>query len=236
MRQNISDGPLSLYERSILWLIPTALVLLQRIYALSLRRVDINREPVEKLRREGKAWIYSIWHTNALLGAYLIRGENLNVMISASRDGELIYRVVRSYGNTAVRGSTSKGGREALRLLIDALKRGHSAVITPDGPRGPAFKIQHGIVLAAMRAGVPIIPHHHEATRQWIVEKSWDQQRIPKPFSTVVVSYGDPIYVKENLGPEEFAKKVIEIEGALLENMRLCQERARQIAGQRRPS
>jgi hypothetical protein len=52
----------------------------------------------------------------------------------------------------------------------------------------------------------------------------------------VVVSYGDPIYVKENLGPEEFAKKVIEIEGALLENMRLCQERARQIAGQRRPS
>lgn len=213
-----------LKDRIRIWFVSLLIVTLQRIYGLTLRRVDVGRKEVEKLRQQNQSWIYAIWHTNVLLSPYLHRGQNVNVMISSSKDGEIINRVVYRFGNKAIRGSSSKGGMKALRALLDELKKGCPAAITPDGPRGPAFKLQNGVVIAASRSGVPIIPFHYEAKRQWIAEKSWDKHRIPKPFTTLVVHYGKPIYVPENLDEAAFKEQVQLIENKLLENMRACQE------------
>ena len=223
--QNISDRPLSLKEKFQLWLVPILVVAIQRFVGITSKRIDIGRENIEGLMKEGNSWIYAIWHTNVLFSPYLNRGQNVAVMISSSRDGEFIARVVERLGNSAVRGSSSRGGISALKEMISLLRKGYPAAFTPDGPRGPAFRLQQGIVIAAQRSGVPIVPFHYECTRQWIAATSWDQHRVPKPFTTFVVSYGTPIYVAKNLGVQEFEEKTKEIENALLENMQRCREK-----------
>ena len=221
---NKNHTNLSLKAKLKRWFIPFFIVNIQRVYGLTLRRIDVGREEVDCLKQKNASWIYAIWHTNVILSPYLNRGQNVNVMISASKDGELINRVVYRFGNKAIRGSTSRGGMKALRTLVDELKNGHPAAITPDGPRGPAFKLQNGIVIAASRSGAPIVPFHYEAKRQWIAEKAWDKHRLPKPFTTLVVHYGKPIYIPEKLEGEMFKEYVTLVENKLLENMQKCQE------------
>lgn len=234
--QNISDRPLTLREKLLLWLVPLLVVTLQRLLGLTSRRVEIGREGLDQLRKAGRPWIYAIWHTNVLYSPYLNRGQGVAVMISASRDGELIARTVKRLGNTTIRGSTSRGGIAALKALVAHLRGGQPAAITPDGPRGPAFKLQAGIVTAAQVSGVPIVPFHYECTRQWIAKKAWDQHRIPKPFTTFVVSYGEPISIPADLTADEFEEMIVNVEKRLLENMEACRqhvERLRPVRGSR---
>ena len=210
-------------DRFRIWFVSLFIVTLQRIYGLTLRRINVGRKVLEKLTKQNQSWIYACWHTNVLLSPYLLRNQNLNAMISSSKDGEIISRVAYRFGIKAIRGSTSKGGIKALKTLLTELRNGHSAIITPDGPRGPAFKLQKGVVIAASRGRAPIIPFHYEAKRQWVAEKSWDKHRIPKPFTTLVVHYGKPIYVPENLDEAAFKEYVQLVENKLLENMQACQ-------------
>jgi len=223
------ETPLPLKKRIFAWLIPRLIVLLQRIYGKTLRRIDIGREFVDECRTAHRAWIYAIWHTNVFFSPYLNRGQNVNVMISESRDGDVINHVVHAFGNRAIRGSTSRGGMKALKQLISELKKGNPAAITPDGPLGPAFKLQAGILIAAMRSGAPIIPFHYEATNQWIFEKAWDKHRLPKPFSTLVVSYGKPIVLPGKVDAHGFEELILSVEQALLQNMEFCQNEAARL-------
>lgn len=229
--QNISDRPLNWREKLGLWLVPFLIVNLQRLLGLTSRRINIGTEHLEGLRSNGLPWIYAIWHTNVLYSPYLNRNQGVAVMVSASRDGELIARAVERLGNTTIRGSTSRGGVAALKQLVAHLRKGKPAAITPDGPRGPAFRLQGGLVTAAQVAGVPIVPFHYECTRQWTAHKSWDQHRIPKPFTTFVVSYGEPIHIGKNLSAEEFERAVANVEKQLLANMERCQTKVNELRG-----
>lgn len=225
-RQNISERPLSIGERFLLRLVPWLIVTFQRVIGLTSRRVDIGREHLDSLRNRNLPWIYAIWHTNVLYSPYLNRNQNVAVMISQSKDGEYITRVVRKFGNQAIRGSTSKHGVAALKNMIRHLRQGGPAAITPDGPRGPAFKVQPGLVTSAQISQVPIVPFAYECTRQWIARNSWDQHRIPKPFTVFVVRYGEPIHVPPDLSPEDFEKMVEFVEARLLDNINRCREAA----------
>jgi len=115
-------------------------------------------------------------------------------MASRSRDGEIEARFLQRFGVEVVRGSTTRGGSEALRALVHALRRGREAVITPDGPRGPAYVVQPGIIALARLTGAPIIPLTFSAAPAWRL-KSWDEFLIPKPFARGVVSFGPPLFV-----------------------------------------
>lgn len=233
-KQNITDRKPSIGERFLLWFLPLIIVTLQRLLGLTSRRIDIGRESLDRLRSEGRPWIYAIWHTNVFFSPYLNRNQNVAVMISASKDGEYIARVVKRFGNDAIRGSTSRGGIRALKNMVAHLKQGSPAAITPDGPRGPAFRLQAGIVTSSQTSRVPIIPFHYECTRQWIVRRAWDNHRVPLPFTTFVVSYGEPIYIDRNLSAEDFEKMVEFVEQALLDNMRRCQAEVIRITGRDR--
>jgi hypothetical protein len=124
--------------------------------------------------------------------------------------------VFAKFGYKAVRGSTTRGGIPALKQLIKLLEQKTSVAITPDGPLGPPEKIQSGVVLLAKYSGVPIIPWHYEAASQWRL-KSWDRHKIPKPFTAVVESYGEPFLVPKDLSSEEVSEFCEKLEADLKE-------------------
>ncbi|PJZ84500.1 lysophospholipid acyltransferase family protein [Leptospira harrisiae] len=205
-------------RKILVWLLPLIVVWFQRLIGLTSRFRFLTNEQYEDLFKNKKPFIYSIWHTNVLYSPYLHRGKNVAVLISESKDGDYINQVVHRFGNTSVRGSSSKGGSKALKAVIQHLKKGLPAAFTPDGPRGPAFILQPGIIAAAQVTQVPIVPFHYECSRQWILERAWDKHRVPKPFTTFVVSYGEPISVPRNLNEEEFEQIRLKVEDAMLNN------------------
>ncbi|MBQ46386.1 MAG: hypothetical protein CMP10_02650 [Zetaproteobacteria bacterium] len=201
---------------------PPFLEWLQRLLLWTCR---IEVKGGEHLQGHAGSWIFGIWHTNVFLSPLFLRDRKVAVLISQSHDGELIHRMVQRYGNDSIRGSTSKGGAHALRALVKHLRQGLPGAITPDGPRGPAWPVQDGIVLAASLSGVPVIPCHYEADRQWVFRRTWDQHRLPKPFSRICLSYGAPVKVPRDLvehgAVDQMRQKV---EQAMMTNMRYCQE------------
>ncbi|MCB1173995.1 MAG: lysophospholipid acyltransferase family protein [Leptospiraceae bacterium] len=199
------------------------------------RRIDLDAHYFHSLYDQKKPFILSIWHTNVLCSPYLNRQRNIAVLISASKDGDYINRVVHRLGNTSIRGSTSRRSVAALKGIIKHLRSGYPVAITPDGPRGPAFALQPGIIIAAQKAGVPIIPFHYECTRQWVA-KSWDEHRIPKILGTFVCSYGAPIEIPAQLSADEFEARRQAVEKAMMANTHRARAYAQELVTGRRPS
>ncbi len=150
-----------------------------------------NQEAWQRLRAEHRPFIFALWHQSILPLTYRHRDEGVTVLISEHRDGEIIARIVHAWGYRTIRGSTTRGAGRALLSMIRVLEGGAELAITPDGPRGPAFKFQPGALVAAHRAGVPIVPICMEVDRAWKF-RSWDGFIIPKPFARVTIAYGEP--------------------------------------------
>ncbi|MCW7460793.1 lysophospholipid acyltransferase family protein [Leptospira limi] len=216
-------------RKILVWLLPLIIVWLQRFVGLTSRFRIFKNEQYEEIFKNKKPYIYSIWHTNVLYSPYLHRNKKVAVLISESKDGDFINQVVHRFGNSSIRGSSSKGGSKALKAMIQHLKKGLPAAFTPDGPRGPALILQPGIIAAAQVTQVPIVPFHYECSRQWILEKAWDKHRVPKPFTTFVVSYGEPIYVPRELNEVEFENMRLKVEEAMLKNREKAIQEAERI-------
>lgn len=190
---------------------------LVRLWRLTWR---VDEEPRRAVRRRiengegGAVWI--MWHSRILLGAGTQQGQGLHVLISMHGDGELIARTVSRMGFTAIRGSSSRGGREALHAAVRALNEGRQVAFTPDGPRGPRMTVQPGCVVAAMRAGVPIVPVGFEARRARRL-RSWDRFVVPWPFTRVAVRFGPEIHVPPDLGSEDVDRWCARVRDALVE-------------------
>lgn len=144
--------------------------------------------------RIGGPVIYTLWHGRLLPLTYLHRNQHITTLISRSADGEYIARVVERWGYDVARGSSSRGGSEALRELVKAGRSGSSLAITPDGPRGPRQKLKRGVLTAAQLTGLPLVPMSAGCARAWWPE-GWDRFLVPKPFATLHVRYGAPLYV-----------------------------------------
>ena len=128
--------------------------------------------------------------------------RRLAAMVSASKDGGLLARVLEYYGVQPVRGSTSRRGRQALLELITWAERGHDLAITPDGPRGPCYVVQDGVLSLAQLTGRLVIPVSYSLS--WKIRvRSWDRFQIPLPFSKCVVVLGNPIRVPREATDEE---------------------------------
>ena len=166
-----------------------------------------RREGVEnydQFWRQNKPVIFTLWHGRLVPCTHFHRGQGVVTLISQHRDGEYITRVVRQWGYTAVRGSSTRGGLEALRELIQHVKHGRSLAITPDGPKGPREKMKPGPVLIAQRTGAPIIPVVSGADRAWYFG-GWDRFLVPKPFARLQIAYGEPVFVPRRASEEEIA-------------------------------
>jgi lysophospholipid acyltransferase (LPLAT)-like uncharacterized protein len=155
------------------------------------------------------------WH-NRMLAMPLFyerfcRGRRGSCLTSPSKDGAIIAGVMARFHIGSVRGSSSRGGSLAMREMTDILAAGKDIGITPDGPRGPKYRLHPGAIKLAQISGVAIMPVHVTYSHYWEL-KSWDAFRIPKPFARVTLVCGDPLAIPRDLDPEAFetARKSLE--------------------------
>jgi len=170
---------------------------------------------IERWRRllEGRQpFIFVLWHSRILPLLSLHRHEGLVLLISRHRDGEYLARLSEDWGYSAVRGSTRRGGEVGLLGIVRALQAGAIVAMTPDGPRGPAQRVQPGAVAAAQHAGVPIVAAGARTTRAWYLG-SWDRMCIPKPWACVDVTYGQPISIAP--GKDGLRQGIADVERSL---------------------
>ena len=153
----------------------------------------------------GEPVIFAIWHGCLLPLAYLHKNQDLVVMISRSRDGERVAQLVKSWGYSVVRASSSRAGGAGLRSMMRHARAGRSLVFTADGPRGPRHRLKAGVLLGAQLTGLPIIPSVAGTSRAWRLN-SWDRFMVPKPFADVRVGYGEPRWVPRRLNKREMLR------------------------------
>jgi len=157
-----------------------------------------NKENVDKLRQENKNFIIVFWHGTMLLPWYLHRNEKVAALISKSKDGDLLAKLLRKWNYQVIRGSSSSGGDVALSIMIDYAKNNNSLAITPDGPRGPAKKMKAGAVITAKKSGLPLILMGAAYMKKREL-KNWDRFQIPAFLSKANIIYSEPVYVDKNL-------------------------------------
>jgi lysophospholipid acyltransferase (LPLAT)-like uncharacterized protein len=154
--------------------------------------------------------IFAFWHRNILPLAYLHKKQNIVIMVSSSKDGELIAGPVSKLGFITVRGSSTRQGATATKKMIK-LSEKYSLAITPDGPKGEKEKIKKGLLYLAYFTGLPIIPVAVDVDKA-IIFNSWDSFRLPKIGAKIFVSYGNPIWIKTK---DEIALKYDEVQKAM---------------------
>ena len=142
--------------------------------------------------------------------------ESLCAMISASRDGAFFASLVEPFGVVAIRGSTSRRGPQALLEATTRMEKNYSVAITPDGPRGPAYQVQEGIIHLAQLTGRPIIPMSNY-TRRKITCRSWDKFQIPLPFARCELRWGRPIRVPRDATEETREQLRLDLEKAMMD-------------------
>jgi lysophospholipid acyltransferase (LPLAT)-like uncharacterized protein len=183
-----------------------------RVLSATYRVKMINPEIERKVFENGRIPIYASWHQRFFPGITLFsRRKPISIMISRSRDGEFISGIVRLLGWYPVRGSSSKGGRQALRKLKKLVQEGYKVGHIVDGPRGPFGVVKPGLLIIAQATGMPIIPIIISAEKKWVFN-SWDQFMVPKPFSRVIIRFSDEMCIPKKLSLSEFEEKRLQIE------------------------
>lgn len=149
--------------------------------------------------------IYAMWHCHQLCIHGVQNRDKLNVLISRSRDGEIIARVVEKWGFKTIRGSKGKQGAvEATMQMISALKNGENCAMMVDGPKGPPRIVKDGVIKIAKMAGVPIVPiYWYSENFTFATFPSWDKLRMPIFDTNLINIYGEPIYVPEDADEEQ---------------------------------
>jgi lysophospholipid acyltransferase (LPLAT)-like uncharacterized protein len=171
-----------------------------------------DRAGLFKEKSSGKV-IFAFWHNRLGLSAVLYRRYFLRLaperrmagIVSASRDGGLLARVMEHFGIVPVRGSSSRRGPQALREMVTLGESGLDLAFTPDGPRGPCYTVQEGVISAAQLTGMPIVPAAYHLN--WKIRlQSWDRFQIPLPFARCELTFGRVLRVPRDASDAEREK------------------------------
>jgi lysophospholipid acyltransferase (LPLAT)-like uncharacterized protein len=199
------------------WLIKLAALLITcliRVWMGTIRyrmaQWDMDSHPTDARRR---AVIYAIWHDSMLFPS-MFKGR-CHVLVSQHSDGEIVARVCRHLGFRTVRGSTRRGGAQALLQLLKISANSHF-LVTPDGPRGPRRQVQLGLIFLAAHTGLPIVPCGVAFDRAWYAP-SWDRFAVPRPWSSVFGVVGQAIPVPARLSRKKLEEYRDLVEQRMLE-------------------
>ncbi|HLP16420.1 MAG TPA: lysophospholipid acyltransferase family protein [Bacteroidota bacterium] len=175
------------------------LAVIARLICLTLRVRRVQAGPVDALARAGTPHVIAFWHGAMIAGWFFHRPTKkrgrVSALVSLSKDGSILASVLEAWGFRLVRGSSHIGGKEALSMMTREILAGSTLCVTPDGPRGPRHVMKAGAVLAARRAGVPLVIAGLAVKHKKVLTRSWDRFEIPMPFSEVCIWYDDPIIV-----------------------------------------
>jgi len=159
-----------------------------------------------QFRRQGKPFIFVVWHGQLLPLVRHHRNEGIVALVSEHTDGEYITRVLHRHGFGTARGSSTRGGVRGMKGILRAAREGKELFFTPDGPKGPRHEFKWGALAAAQLTGLPVVPIGVGADRAWYL-KSWDRFMIPKPFSLLRIRYGAPRWVPRDAS-EDLLKEI----------------------------
>ncbi|MDZ7315354.1 MAG: lysophospholipid acyltransferase family protein [candidate division KSB1 bacterium] len=173
-----------------------------------------NRRALDLALASGRPILYLVWHGRMILPLYVHRGQKIVAMVSEHGDGEVIARTTIRLGYRTVRGSSTRGGRKAFHDMLRHLKQGDHCTILPDGPQGPRMEMKPGAVMLAQRSGALVLPLTFAASRP-IVFDSWDRFTLWKPFSRLLLLYGEPVTIPRTSTPEEFERERRRLEEAM---------------------
>jgi len=190
------------------------IVFIFKIIACTYRIKEINAYKKTPYQGKEKNYIYGFFHSQLLAHIYFYRNTKMASLASLHRDGEIAAIVARKFGITIVRGSSTRGGAEALLGLKKYINEGYDAALTVDGPRGPAGIVNNGVIYLAKLTGREIIPCCFVCDRN-VRLRSWDKFMIPLPFSKGVFNFGKPIKIPEDLKEENINKHKEEIQNEL---------------------
>jgi lysophospholipid acyltransferase (LPLAT)-like uncharacterized protein len=208
---------LKIEGRSARWLIAVGFHLLQ-LWVRTLRyeiddRAGVIGKPVDQ------NYIGALWHNRLLIFPFVLRRFFSNrrgaALISASRDGDLLADAIARFGFDVVRGSSSRLGASAILQLTNVLASGRDVVITPDGPRGPAYELGPGIIFLAQKSGAAVLPVNMEYSSCWRL-KSWDRFVLPRPFARIRVIIGQPYRVRSANTVDDFEAERLRLQDAMM--------------------
>lgn len=169
------------------------------LYRYSLSIKIYHRNFVLGCHQRGEQIIYTVWHENMILGLLAHKNQGVYVLVSQHFDGEIIANILKVFGFKSIRGSSTRGGKEAFAQMKQKMEREQGEVaFTPDGPRGPRRVVKSGIIRLASKTGAPIIPVAIAAS-SFKRLNSWDRMVIILPFARCTLVYHEPIYVPANI-------------------------------------
>lgn len=175
------------------YLLPWLVLGFYRAWTATWRTTVIHSDAHRASVAAGKSQVYAHWHRDELAIVQFVGRLRVATMTSHSKDGQLIDFVIRKLGGATAKGSSSRGGASALRGLVRLVGAQRSASFAVDGPRGPIFKSKPGVFELSKLTGAPIIPVGVASHERFIFKKSWNKARLPKPFTRVVVVFGEPL-------------------------------------------
>lgn len=184
-----------------------------KLLSFTYRFKYLNRQVIDQIKNKeyDNNYIFSLWHQNLIGGILSEQGRGHAIIVSASKDGELVSNICEKLGHKTVRGSSSKGGSTALKKMIKLLKQGIPGAIAVDGPRGPAKEPKLGIFELAYLTKAVVVPITVVPSHYWSFTKSWDNFRLPVPFTSLYIHYGKPIQVEKISKKENFKDEIIEL-------------------------
>lgn len=168
-------------------------------------------QPIIDAAKAGTPAVIAMWHNElfALSGFGARQDCTYVIIISQSKDGEVIANILERFGHVPARGSSSRGGiRALLKAAKEMKKNGLIGVFTVDGPRGPRHEVKEGIVFMAQRAGALVFPIRAFARKKLVFKKSWDHFEVPYPLAKCRIRVGEPIKITE----EKLVGKVMDRE------------------------
>ena len=197
--------------------LPYAGLLIVKMIRRTHRVRIVDPENESALLENGGSLIYASWHQRFFPGiTFFATRKPIAIMISQSSDGDLAAHGVKILGWLPVRGSSSRGGRAALKELNALAMSGYKIGHIVDGPKGPFGVVKPGLLRIAQATGLPIVPTITSAENNWMLN-SWDKFLVPKLFSRVIIRFGKPIAVPEDLTEDEFEKKRLVVEQRMKE-------------------
>ncbi len=194
--------------------------MIMKLWSLTMRYEVNGKAGVSRPLIGEKPVIFALWHNRIFtMPPIWQRTGGMDrksvVLTSASKDGTTLATAMETFGLGAIRGSSSRRAVSALIGMKKALREGFDVCVTPDGPKGPRYSVQPGVIKIAQATETEIVPIHIRYGAAWRL-KSWDRFVIPMPFSKVSITFGEPQGIPKNLSEEDFEKARLALQECLL--------------------
>lgn len=177
------------------YFLPWIVYLFYRLWTSTWRVERIESDGLKQALSGGEKLIFAHWHGDELKIVPMVTPYRIATMTSTSKDGQLIDFSIRKLGGATSRGSSTRGGIGALKGLIRLVSEGYRASMAVDGPKGPLHKVKPGVFELSRLAKARIVPVGAATNRGILFKKSWNKAELPKPFSKVVIWFGEPFQV-----------------------------------------